>query len=78
LNSPHGCRCRRAVASKLPEAIQKANRLIDWYEANRPSVKRLAVMPADYRAFEEGVGTYGITLSGDGVSYRGFVIYVAP
>jgi hypothetical protein len=71
-------RRRRVKAAKLPVAIERANRMIDWYEANRPSVNRLAVTPEDYKAFEEGVGQYGIYLATDGVKYRSFVIYTAP
>lgn len=71
-------RRRRAKAAKLPDALDRAGKLIDWYEANKPSVQRLAVTPADYKAFEEGVGTHGIYLSETGVKYRNFLIYVAP
>ena len=65
---------RRIKAAKLPAAIDNANRLIDWYMQNKPEVRRLAVFAKDYKAFEQGVGTYNITLSKDGIRYRGFLI----
>lgn len=69
---------RRVKPAKLPAAIENANRLIDWYQQNKPDVARLAVTAADYKAFAQGVDTYGITKSEEGPRYRGFLIYVAP
>lgn len=65
---------RRVKASKLPVALNNADRLIDWYFQNKPEVRRLAVFARDYKAFEQGVGTNSITLSDDGIKYRGFLI----
>lgn len=71
-------RRRRVKTAKLPDAIDRANKMIDWFEVNKPAVKRLAVTSADYKSFEQGTGTHGIRLTGTGVEYRGFLIYVAP
>lgn len=70
-------RRKRVKPTKLPVAIERANTMIDWYLLNKPTVRRLAVNAADYKAFEEGVGTYGITLSNTGLKYREFVVYWA-
>lgn len=66
---------RRASKAKLPDVLQRADRLIDWYEANKPRVKRLAVVAADYVALEESVGTHNVTLTKEGIRYRGFTLY---
>jgi hypothetical protein len=71
-------RRRPVKTAKLPDAIDRANKLIDWYEINKPTVRRLAVTSSDYKAFEKGTGTHGIHLTTAGVEYRGFLIYVAP
>lgn len=71
-------RRRPKRTAKLPDALDRANKLIDWYQVNKPEVKRLAVTSADYKAFEQGTGTHGVRITGAGVEYRGFIIYVAP
>lgn len=69
---------KRTKAAKLPEAIAGADKMIDWYLQNKPGVRRVAVTPGGYKAFEEAVGTHGIVLSADGIKYRGFMIYATP
>ena len=68
---------RRTRKEKLPDVLQDANRLIDWYMRNRPNVIRLAVSKSQLLAFKDAAGTHGITDCDGVVRYRGFEIYVA-
>jgi hypothetical protein len=65
---------RRAPKIKIEDALERANRLADWYEANKPSVKRIAVSPDDYKSFEGAAGQGKVTMTDGVVRYRGFVI----
>jgi len=69
---------KRPKKVKLPDALERAERLIDWYRANKPDIARIAVSESYYRSFEEGVGTYGIRLTSAGLVWRDFLLYVAP
>lgn len=67
---------RRTRAAKLPDALNSANRLIDWYMTNKPRVKRLAVTKSQLLAFKDAAGTNTITYVDGVVKYRGFELYV--
>ena len=69
---------RRPRKPKVPDVLERASRLIDWYRLYRPTVNRLAVSRTDYAVFEEAVGDFGIYLTPAGLHYREFIIYVAP
>jgi hypothetical protein len=67
----------RKTPIKISEAMERANKLIEWYRLNKPEVTRCWVTKEDYKAFEEAVGTKGVTLTDEGVQYRGLLIAVA-
>ena len=68
---------RRSPKIKIGDAMTRVDRLAEWYEANKPSVKRIAVTPADYDSFKGSVGTNGVSLTDGVLRYRGFVIEAA-
>jgi hypothetical protein len=65
---------KRRVNKPVGDAFERATRMIDWYKANRPTVKRLVVFASDYKAFEEAVGKLGVTITERGIRYRDFDI----
>lgn len=70
-------RRKRLKASTPENALERATVMIDWYKANRPSVRRLSVFPKDYKYFEENVGKQGISITSEGIRYRDFTIVCA-
>jgi hypothetical protein len=60
--------------AKLKAALLRASVLADWYSAYKPAVRRIVVTKADYHAFETQIGTCGISLTNDGIRWRGFLI----
>jgi hypothetical protein len=65
---------RRPPKIKIADAIDRFNRLADWYEENKPTVKRIVVSAADYKSFLEAAGKGSVTYTDGVLRYRGFVI----
>ena len=59
---------------KVIDAIERVEQLAFWYAQHRPQVQRIWVTPDDYAAFEAATGTRGISLTVNGIYYRGFRI----
>ena len=72
---------RRGPKAKLPAVLERANRLIDWYEVHKPEVRRLTCTVTDYDAFEEAANdpahSARLRRTGEGIIYRGILMYVA-
>ena len=70
-------KARKKIA-KIVDAIDRVEVLAGWYRQHKPDVKRVFVTGPDYAAFESAVGTRGISLTADGLKFRGFAIVRAP
>lgn len=64
------------VAKKvtLTEALDHVDPLADWYIKFLPSVKAISLTRADYAAFEQHPGRFGISIDEQGLHYRGFLL----
>jgi hypothetical protein len=67
---------REPPLPSLSEVLSRADRLIDWYAANRPTVKRLAVTARDWKVLSRRVDADSpLTMGEGGVLYRDFLLY---
>lgn len=69
---------RRSPKIKISDAMARVDRLANWYETNKPDVKRIAVTAEDYKSFEEAAGKGQVFLTDGVLRYREFVIVRAP
>lgn len=68
----------RAPKVKVGDAMKRADKLIDWYTAYNPEVRRLVVATQDYSSFEASAGKGAVVVTEEGLRYRGFLIVSAP
>ena len=69
-----------AEEGRAPSAVRKSlEPLCEWYRANKPNVKRVAVMPVDYdrllAASRATLDRNGFSKVGDSIYYQSFELY---